>query len=124
MISFYKKEILLAGPYWIRNLINLTFGKRQLLSRLSNLPLIGNGLDLLLFKDDDILFLPRDNTIPINQDLEGRSDMVLPLLLFLANFTDANARYRQQTYANARNQSTRDGWLCRLWNLCAGYLFC
>ena len=68
----------MAGPYWIRNLINLTFGKRQLLSRLSNLPLIGSGLDQLLFKDDDILFLPRDNIIPINKGLDPKTDMVLP----------------------------------------------
>ncbi len=68
----------MAGPYWIRTLVNLTFGKRQLLSRLSNLPLIGSGLDHLLFKDDDILFLPRDKTIPINQCIDAKSDMVLP----------------------------------------------
>ena len=99
----------MAGPYWIRSLINLTFGKRQLLSRLSNLPFIGNGIDYLLFKDDDILFLPRDNTIPIKQELDAKSDMVLP------------SQILTQVIQKARHHWIMDFCICRDSENCEHY---
>ncbi len=68
----------MASPYAIRKIINKTFSGRFLLSRLSHYGFAGKVIDHLLFKDDDILYLPRDSTIPVNQDLDKPADMVLP----------------------------------------------
>ena len=68
----------MASPYAIKKIINKTFSGRFMLSRLSHYPFIGQFIDFLLFKDDDIMYLPKDRTIPINHTLEGRSDLVLP----------------------------------------------
>lgn len=68
----------MASPYIVRKILNLTFSGRFMLSRLSHYGLVGRAIDHLLFKDDDILYLPRDTTIPVNQALERPADMVLP----------------------------------------------
>ena len=68
----------MSSPYFIRKFINLTFSGRFMLSRLSHYGLAGRIIDHLLFKGDDILFLPRDNTIPVNRNLDRPADMVLP----------------------------------------------
>ena len=68
----------MASPYAIKKIINKTFSGRFVLSRLSHLALIGRVIDFLLFKDDDIMYLPQDKTIPINHRLDGRNELVLP----------------------------------------------
>ena len=68
----------MSSPYFIRKIINLTFSGRFMLSRLSHYGLAGKVIDYLLFKDDDILYLPRDTTIPVDRDLDRPADMVLP----------------------------------------------
>jgi ferredoxin len=68
----------MASPTLVRKIINLTFSGRFMLSRLSHYGLAGKVIDYLLFKDDDILYLPRDTTIPIDRDLDRPADMVLP----------------------------------------------
>ena len=68
----------MASPYFVRKILNKTFSGRFMLSRLSHYAVIGNIIDYLLFKDDDILYLPKDNVIPVNQNLEQPADMVLP----------------------------------------------
>jgi len=68
----------MANPYGIKTLINKTFANRFFIAKLSHYPLIGKLLDALLFAEDDIMYLPADNAIPINRRLTGRQDMVLP----------------------------------------------
>ena len=68
----------MASPYAIKKIINKTFNGRFVLARLSHLALIGRVIDFLLFKDDDIMYLPQDKTIPINHSLDGRNELVLP----------------------------------------------
>lgn len=68
----------MASPYAIKKIINKTFSGRFMLSRLSHVAFIGRAIDYLLFKDDDIMYLPKEKTIPINSELAGQDDMVLP----------------------------------------------
>jgi len=67
-----------ANPYGIKTLINRTFAGRFFIAKLSRYPLIGKLLDDLLFAGDDLMYLPADRSIPINQRLSERHDMVLP----------------------------------------------
>lgn len=68
----------MASPYGIKKIINKTFSTRFMLSRLSHHAFFGRLIDFLLFKDDDIMYLPRDKTIPIDRSLGAKSDTVLP----------------------------------------------
>jgi ferredoxin len=68
----------MASPYGIKTLIRRTFGQRFALARLSRYPAIGRWLDRLLFEGDDIMYLPRDNAIPVNHRLPAREDLAVP----------------------------------------------
>ena len=59
-------------------LLKKTFPQRFLLAKMTHLPLFGNLIDRLLFDGDDVLFLPKDQTISINQRLETEGSQVLP----------------------------------------------
>ena len=73
----------MAGPYFMRKLINKTFSRRFFLSRLSRYPVLGRLIEYALFEDDDIIYLPRDNSvsIPVKAALRPREDTVLPSLV-------------------------------------------
>jgi ferredoxin len=68
----------MTSPYWVRSLINRTFGQRFRLARLTKVAGIGRLLEWALFEDDDIMLLPRDRTIPISQTLDSPASMVIP----------------------------------------------
>ena len=72
----------MASPYSVRTLIRRTFSQRFFLSRMtSRYPAFGRLVDSLLFDNDDLMILPRDRVIPINRQLSGGSDVVLPSVL-------------------------------------------
>jgi len=67
-----------ANPYGIKTLINRTFAGRFFIAKLSHYPLVSKLLDDMLFAGDDLMYLPADRSITINQRLSDRNDMVLP----------------------------------------------
>jgi hypothetical protein len=68
----------LARPVWFVNLIKKAFPQRFWLARLTNLPLIGELVDWGLFNGDDLLYLPTDQSIMINDPISNPGDFVLP----------------------------------------------
>jgi len=68
----------MARPIWFVNLIKYFFKDRFLFARSTHLPLLGSAFDQMLFKDDDIVYLPKDNTISINATIEEPINTVLP----------------------------------------------
>mgnify|MGYP006296678221 CR=1 FL=1 len=67
----------MARPLWFVNLIKKTFPNIKLIAKLTKVPVIGKILDNLLFEGDDIIYLPLDKVVPVNQTVE-KEDMVLP----------------------------------------------
>lgn len=61
----------MAGPYWIKTLINKTFSGRFFLAELTRRPPFGRMVDKLLFEGDDIVYLPKDRVIPIGEAVDG-----------------------------------------------------
>jgi len=57
-------------PVWVVKIIRKTFPQRFMLARMTKLPLVGKGIDSFLFKGDDIIYLPRDNTIQVNEEVD------------------------------------------------------
>jgi Pyruvate/2-oxoacid:ferredoxin oxidoreductase delta subunit len=68
----------MASPYWVRKLINRTFTQRFRLSRLTKVAGVGRLIEWALFEDDEIMFLPRDHVIPIDQTLANPDSIVIP----------------------------------------------
>ncbi|MBN2027338.1 MAG: 4Fe-4S binding protein [Actinobacteria bacterium] len=67
----------MSSPLWFVNLIKKTFPQRFMLARLTRLPLVGKGIDYLLFGGDDIIYLPKDRTVKIDEEV-AVEDIVLP----------------------------------------------
>jgi len=68
----------MTRPLWFVRLVKESFPGRFLLARLTHQPLIGRIIDYLLFDGDDILYLPRNQVIPVNQPIPQASETVLP----------------------------------------------
>jgi ferredoxin len=68
----------MGSPNFVKTIIKKTFSSRFFLSRLSHYPMVGKLIDVLLFENDDVMYLPKDSVIPVNQQLTRESDTVLP----------------------------------------------
>jgi ferredoxin len=65
-------------PVWIVNLIKKTFPQVFTLAELTKYPILGKAIDRMLFKGDDIIYLPQDKVIAINRSIGDPGSMVLP----------------------------------------------
>jgi ferredoxin len=68
----------MSRPQWFIDLIKKLFPGRFSIAGLTHLPVIGNLIDRGMFEGDDLIYLPRDATIPINQAIAIPEDVVLP----------------------------------------------
>jgi len=68
----------MARPLWFVKLLERTFPNVKFIAKLTRVPVIGKLIDILLFQDDDIIYLPKDDVIPVNVEVKNQGDMVLP----------------------------------------------
>ena len=68
----------MASPVWFVNFIKKTFPQRFIMAWMTRLPLIGRFIDYMLFEGDDIIYLPKDQTIRVDEAVEGQENVVLP----------------------------------------------
>lgn len=68
----------MSRPVWFVNLIKKAFPQRFLFARLTHLPVFGDLVDWGLFNGDDLIYLPSDRTILVNESLTNPGDFVLP----------------------------------------------
>jgi ferredoxin len=68
----------MSQPAWFVKLVQRLFPHRFLLARLTRIPLVGKITDRLLFGGDDLIYLPQDQVIAVNQALDKPGEMVLP----------------------------------------------
>jgi NAD-dependent dihydropyrimidine dehydrogenase PreA subunit len=68
----------MARPVWFVKLLKKTFPNRFLVARLTRLPVVGPAIDHLLFEGDDLIYLPTNRVIEVNQTLDKPDEMVLP----------------------------------------------
>jgi ferredoxin len=68
----------MARPTWFVSLIKRAFPGRFLLARMTRLPVIGALIDRAIFWGDDIVYLPKNTLIQIDQPVESGSDVALP----------------------------------------------
>jgi ferredoxin len=68
----------MSQPIWFVRLLQKIFPYRSALARLTRIPLVGKITDRLLFEGDNLIYLPQDRVIPVNQALDNPGEMVLP----------------------------------------------
>jgi ferredoxin len=68
----------MARPIWFVDLVKKYFPSRFSLARLTKVPVVGRMIDYGLFDGDDIIYLPKDNVIQINQPIAGPEEISLP----------------------------------------------
>jgi hypothetical protein len=68
----------MSRPVWFVQLLKIAFPSRFLAARATKAPVLRNAIDHLLFEGDDMIYLPQDNVIEINQSLDVPDEIVLP----------------------------------------------
>ncbi len=99
----------MARPVWFVNLIKKAFPQRFWLARLTNLPILGDLVDYGFFHSDDIVYLPTDRSIKINEPISNPGDYVLP------------SKIVEHFINNASHHWVMDFCLCREGNDCEDY---
>lgn len=99
----------MARPVWLVNLIKVFFPGRFLAARLTNLPAVGELVDWGFFNGDDLLYLPSDRSIVVNEPIPQHGDIVLP------------SRVVDHFIETANHHWIMDFCLCRESNHCEQY---
>ncbi|MBC7247563.1 MAG: 4Fe-4S binding protein [Actinobacteria bacterium] len=68
----------MSSPLWFVNLLKKTFPQRFTLAKLTRAPVIGGILDGWLFGGDDLVYLPKDRVIRVDESVEDGESVVLP----------------------------------------------
>jgi len=68
----------MSRPLWFVNFLKAVYPSRRILAKLTNLPLIGDLVDYLVFRGDDMFILPKDQTIRINTSLDTPESTIIP----------------------------------------------
>lgn len=83
----------MSRPLWFVRLLEKAFPGRFLAARTTRVPILGRILDRLFFDGDDLIYLPRDRVIPINQPLDMPGEMVLPSQVVEHFIEEANVHW-------------------------------
>ena len=94
----------MARPIWFVNLIKKYFPSRFTLARLTKVPVVGRVIDHGLFEGDDIIYLPKDSVIQINESVTCPEDMVLPSQL-LEHFIEKATHHWIMNFCICRDAS-------------------
>ncbi len=68
----------MSRPVWFVELIKRTFPGAALAAEVTKVSVLGAVVERLLFDGDDLLYLPKDGVIPVNQSLGASDEVVLP----------------------------------------------
>ena len=69
----------MSRPLWFVNLLKFAFPARFMLAKvMRHLPVVRRVMDAVLFRGDDIIYLPKVQLLEVNQALNKPEEMVLP----------------------------------------------
>ncbi|MFX1379657.1 MAG: DUF362 domain-containing protein [Promethearchaeota archaeon] len=68
----------MARPLWFVKLLKKAFPKVKFIAKLTNFPIFNKIFDILLFKGDNIIYLPQDKIIKINKEMGEIYQIALP----------------------------------------------
>lgn len=65
-------------PLWFVEILKKTFPNVKLIAKLTRIPILSKLFELMLFKGDNIIYLPKDQVIRVDKTISMPEDMVLP----------------------------------------------
>ena len=68
----------MARPMWFVALLTKACPGRVLLAELTKVPIVGSVVDHILFRGDDIVYLPQNEVVPVDEPVEAQDEVVLP----------------------------------------------
>lgn len=68
----------MSSPLWFVKLLKKTFPQRFAMAKLTRMPVIGGLLDRWLFGGDDLLYLPKDRVLAVEEEVDTGESMLLP----------------------------------------------
>ncbi len=68
----------MASPNWVRTLLKTTFPQRFFLARATNLPVLGRLMEKVMFDGDDVIYLPKDSVVEVNQSVDDPESVAVP----------------------------------------------
>lgn len=107
----------MSRPTWFVDLLRKTFPDRFRAAELTKIPVIGRAVDRALFAGDDIIYLPKDNVIPIDRAIPRPESLVLPSQI-VEHFIEQAAYHWIMNFCICRDASA-----CRDYPTTLGCLF-
>ncbi len=83
-------------PAWFVSLLKVFFPYRKPLARLSRLPLIGSIMEQVIFRDDEMVYLPKDRVV-IREAIDQPGSIVLPSAIVEYFIEKADVRWIMNT---------------------------
>jgi ferredoxin len=68
----------MSSPVWFVNFLKWLYPSRQTFAKMTQIPLVGELIDEIFFRGDEIYYLPIDQTLQINAQLNPPESVVLP----------------------------------------------
>jgi ferredoxin len=68
----------MARPIWFVELLKKSFRGRFLFAKMTHAPVFKQAADRLLFDGDDVIYLPKDHLIEVNEPIDEGENVVLP----------------------------------------------
>jgi ferredoxin len=87
----------MSRPLWLVELIKMVYPGRFLAARASRVPVLGGIIERWFFDGDRLLYLPRDEVVPVNEAIEVPADVVLPSEVVERFIAEANTLWIMDT---------------------------
>ena len=68
----------MSRPIWFVNFLKRVYPSRRVLAKMTRIPLVGEVVDWVFFRGDEMIFLPIDQTIQVNTPLETPESVIIP----------------------------------------------
>lgn len=107
----------MSRPRWFVQLIKMAFPGRFLAARATRVPILGSMMERWLFAGDHLIYLPKDQVIPVNESIELPGEMVLPSQVVEHFIAQASTHWVMNRCI------CRDGSQCRDYPIDLGCLF-
>jgi ferredoxin len=107
----------MSRPLWFNDLVKKIFPARFLAAKSTLIPVFGDVIDRWLFEGDDLVFLPSNRVIPINEPVGGTEQLILPSQIVEHFIEKANVHWIMNSCI------CRDAEHCRDYPIDLGCLF-
>jgi len=98
----------MSSPVWFVKLIIKTYSQIFTLAKLTHLPGLGRMIEYALFENDDIMYLPKDRTIPVKASLTSEGELMVPSKIVEHFIREASYHWIMDTCICRKASTCRD----------------